>query len=202
MRELYSELTGSESGPVRFDLLSGFPSLGKHRVAKFLGTAGFPKARLKLRNWLLDHSLEDFKVGNASRILNARPDRPFIVIFDNSPPSYVMAHRLLGQFPRQLTGFYLHEVVQHTGSPMQGTEFYVTAYDIARKEWLKGHLSSEQAARVAEAIVDEPVFEYVIPGYAYCPKDYHPCGEVPMDDPQAVACRRLEEKIGTICASR
>jgi phosphatidate phosphatase APP1 len=202
MSELYAEITANEPGPVKLNLISGFPSFGKHRVARFLETAHYPHAHLILRNWLRDRSLEDFKIQNVSKILRASPDRPFVVVFDNSQPSLTMATRLLSSFPTQLTGFYLHEVIHRNEAPVPGTELYLTAYDIAKREWTQGHLSSTQAARVAKAIVDEPNSERVIPYYAYCPKDYHPCDGLADLDPQSSVCQQLEDRIGTICGAR
>lgn len=198
MPELYQAITQDETTPVKFTLVSGISTWFESRIEKFLAETHYPKAKLSLRNWLTQWSIEKFKVKNLEKILAAHPGRSFIVVFDNSVPSLQIAETIRTHYADKITAVYLHEVTPR--DQQQGTVNYITALDIALNEMNYGRLDAADVEHVAQAILKEQNPELIIPSYAYCPTDYNPCSNATAET--TAICSQVQTKITDICKSR
>ena len=86
MPELYKALTHEEPSP-RFVIVSAISNWFGNRIERFLTSAQFPSNKRYLRNWLTEWSIEKFKIEKIREVLQEKPNRKFIVIFDNSEAS-------------------------------------------------------------------------------------------------------------------
>lgn len=172
MPELYQVISEKESHP-KFTLVSAISNWFDGRINHFLLKAHYPSNHRYLRNWLTQWSIEEFKLEKIRTILNERPQRTFIVIFDNSEASLIMAEKMNYEFSKKILAVYLRQVVNKK-IPVSAIGFY-TAFDIAFNEYLEGRLNSEDVIKVGQAILMENNVEHIIPSYAACPISLKSC---------------------------
>lgn len=197
MRELYT-LISTQEGEPRFVLVSAIATWFERRISDFLLETRYPSAELRLRNWLTQFSIENFKMAQVAQVIAARPGRRFIVVFDNSAASLQLAQRLMSEYPDTVQAVYLREVEKKTHP--YGSVVFHTAFDIALNEVRERRLSEKEAVVVGYALLEERDSEKLIPHYAFCPKDYAPCADAQGD--MIKICRLVEEKVRAICAQR
>ncbi len=194
MPELYTVISKGNANP-EFVLVSGIATWFDARIHKFLKTSQFPENRLYLRNWLTQWSIEDFKIAKIHEIVAERPDRNFIVIFDNSGPSLTMVDTLKKEFGDKILAVYLHEVVAKK-NPEAATRYY-SAFDIALNEYRAGRMFPDELREVGAAIVKEKNVNLIFPAYAVCPVDYNPCKDLTGEVFET--CSQVKEHIAALC---
>ncbi len=172
MPELYHAISKNEVVP-KFVIVSAISNWFDIRIEKFLAASNYPQHQRYLRNWLTEWSIESFKMKNITEIINAKPNRNFIFVFDNSDASIEISEKIMQQFSKQVVAIYLRKV-QNKKVPSVVFEFY-TAFDIALHEFESGRLSKEHVLKVGQALVNERNLESIIPDYAICPLNYEPC---------------------------
>ena len=153
MPELYQVISHQENSP-QFVLVSAISTWFDGRIDEFLLKSRFPSNQRHLRNWLTEWSIESFKMEKIKGVLKEKPDRQFIIIFDNSDASIDLAEEINRQFPKKVVAVYLRQV-QNKKLPSRVTGFY-TAFDIAAKEYEGGRLSSKDVYKVGQSILNEP----------------------------------------------
>jgi hypothetical protein len=194
MPELYQVISNQEDAP-QFTLVSAISNLFEGRIEKFLSNLQFPPNRRYLRNWLTEWSIKKFKLDKIREILKAKPNRKFIVIFDNSDASIQIAEQIKQQFPEQIVDIYLR-MVASKNIPVHLHGFY-TAFDIAVNEYQLGRLPYEDVIKVGQAILNENDKESIIPTYSLCPIQYNPC--IPDSVKLAQICEKVSHHIQTLC---
>lgn len=194
MPELYQVLSEQESFP-KFALVSGISNWFDSRIDRFLLGSHYPSNQRYLRNWLTQWSLEEFKLDKIRTILKERPQRTFIVIFDNSDPSLIMTDKINAEFSEKVRAIYLRQVVNKK-IPTSAIGFY-TAFDIAFNEHKEGRLNSDDVVKVGQAILVESHVEKLIPSYAACPRYSESCD---MQNPKiADLCAKVRNHLSSLC---
>lgn len=196
MPELYRVISVEEQNP-KFVLVSAISHWFDGRIERLLTEAHYPEHRRYLRNWLTEWSIEKFKIDRIKEIIAERPDRNFIVIFDNSDASLELANSLSTLYPKEIKAIYLRQVVNKK-LPQSATSFY-TAFDIALSEYTAGRMTMDEVVEVAAAILLEKNPNMLFPSYAFCPISYSPCDQ--KFEKQDL-CLKIEEHVQTICLNR
>ncbi len=197
MPELYSTISKQESAP-QFVIVSAIAIWFDQRIDNFLKESGFPVHRRYLRNWLTQWSIEDFKMQSIHEIVSQRPSRKFIVIFDNSDASLLLANQLRQQFSNQIEAIYLRKVIEKK-LPAETIAFF-TAFDIALHEHLSGRLGTSEVETVGNAILKEQEPTRLFPAYSICPRSYDPCKQV--DASIFKICQKVQAHIQDLCQRR
>lgn len=198
MPVLYQSLVNDNGRPRKIFLVSAISNMFQTRIDGFLRDSKYPAADFYLRSWLTEWSIENFKNEKIEQILKSKPQSKFIVIFDNSEPSLVLAKEISKKYADRVTKIYLRKTVEKE-MPAEAVSF-VTAFDIAWSEFNEKHLDILGLQQVALMISLEDDAELIIPSYAYCPKDYSlPC---PATNPDSKWCSLVVEKVRKICADR
>ncbi|MFL5813527.1 MAG: phosphatase domain-containing protein [Bdellovibrionia bacterium] len=198
MPELYQGLSREEKTPEKFSIVSAISSLFDGRISEFLADSGFPENDRYLRNWLTEWSIEDFKVSRIEKIIKNKPQRKFIVIFDNSDPSLALSEKLHEKFSENILAIYLRQVVEKP-LPSSATPF-VSAFDIAVNEFVADRMTSDEVLKVGSAIVQESRSELILPSYALCSTSFTHCEDVPVILQNA--CQQVRARIEEICRQR
>ena len=196
MPQLYRILADDPHG-ARFIVVSATSSWFEGGARRFLHEAKYPDADLHLRNWLTDWSAHDFKAARIRAILSAHPDRDFILVLDNSPTSARLVETLRKEFSKRLIAVYQRTTVER--EPPRGATSFITAFDIAIHELRAGRMTLDELEEVASAIVNEASGENIVPGYAYCPRDFDPCS--PAVQGAEATCARVRARIAAVCAA-
>jgi len=197
MPELYTGVSATENN-TKFTLVSATSIWFTNRVDEFLTDAHFPARRLYLRDWVTEWSIEDFKISHIQDIIKEKPNRQFIVIFDNSDPSLVMAETIHTNFPDKVLEVYLRQTIQKT-LPASAHPFF-TAFDIALNEYRNERLSLPELKTVAAAVIKENQTENLFPSYALCPKDYDPCQSA--EGEASSVCAQVKDHVQALCKTR
>jgi phosphatidate phosphatase APP1 len=197
MPELYSAISTQESLP-QFSLVSAIATWFDPRINKLLMKYQYPSNKRYLRNWLSEWSIEEFKVSKINTIISQKPNRKFIVIFDNSDASLALADELHAKFADKIQTIYLHQI-EEKKLPASATKYY-TAFDIAMNEYVEGRMTLGEVAKVGRAILDIQLVEKLFPSYAVCPTDHDMC-------PASVTeisdlCTRVKSHLQELCKKR
>ncbi len=197
MPELYEMLSKQEAAP-KFIIVSAISTWFDGRIDNFLFDTKFPSHRRYLRNWLTQWSIEDFKISKIKEVISERPGRKFIVIFDNSDASLVLANKLHEQFPNQILAIYLRQVVKKN-MPASATSFF-TAFDIALAEFVADRMTANEVEIVGNAILKEQETAMIFPPYSICPKGFNSCKEVSA----AIfpVCEKVQFHVQSLCLRR
>lgn len=195
MPELYQVLTRHELENEKFALVSAISTMFDSRISKLLTEHNYPQHQRYLRSWLTEWSIEGFKLSKIQKIMNDKPNRQFIIIFDNSQASIKMVNIFNEKLNKRLSEIYLREVVDQ--EPIKGAILFTNAFDIALNEFRKGFLSREDVAKVGLSIVTEKEKQNLYPDYALCPRDYNPCLDVPEEIKEI--CVRVEAHTKSLC---
>ncbi len=197
MPELYETLSKQEAAP-HFIIVSAISTWFDSRIDRFLFETQFPPHRRYLRNWLTQWSIEDFKITRIKEVISERLGRKFIVIFDNSDASLVLANKLHEQFPNQIVAIYLRQVVKKN-LPDGATSFF-TAFDIALAEFAADRMTAQEVERVGDAILKEKRTDMLFPPYAICPQSYNSCKGMPPGI--LPVCEKVQVHVQSLCQRR
>jgi len=197
MPELYAAISAQEQLP-QFTLVSAIATWFDGRINRFLNKYQYPSNKRYLRNWISEWSIEEFKVSKINQILSQRPNRKFIVIFDNSDASLALAEKIHKKFPERILTVYLHQI-EEKNIPASAMKYY-TAFDIAVNEYIEGRLTVGEVANVGRAILDTQLVENIFPAYASCPTELNMC-------PASVTeisdlCTRVKSHLQELCKKR
>ncbi|MEO6459575.1 MAG: phosphatase domain-containing protein [Bdellovibrionota bacterium] len=97
------------------------------------------------------------------------------------------------------TTIYIHSVRGRHDLP-RGQVPYVTAFDIAQREFVAGRLSAEATLTIGEAILDADD-KYVVPNFAFCPEGKRTECET-HDAAVNRSCQRIAAHVQDICSRR
>ena len=197
MPELYSIISKQEKVP-KFIIVSAISSWFDARIENFLIDTKFPLHHRYLRNWLTQWSIEDFKIRKIKEVISKRPERKFIIIFDNSDASLVLANKLHEQFPNKIQAIYLRKVIKKD-TPVNAIYFF-TAFDIALAEFAADRITSNEVEVVGNAILKEQEVSNIFPSYSICPKNYSSCKDVSTSI--LPICEKVQIHVQSLCQHR
>lgn len=198
MVDLYARMTGGAGGAQPFYVVSSFPIWLESRAVDFLNTQRYPKCEVYLRDWILEWSAEKFKLDRIQKILAENKGRKFIVILDNSQSSLDIAVKLKALHPNELLQVYVRETVRRK-LPDSVVPF-VTAFDIALNEFKSRRMSEDDLYEVGKASLQDGPGKSLVPDYSYCPSDYNPCADFPLQ--VRGMCSEISAKISRHCQGR
>jgi phosphatidate phosphatase APP1 len=165
MRELYQHLVQPDKGD-QIVYLTGAPQILSPLVKDFLEDHHFPEGKVILRPNRDSRTLEDYKFESIVKLMN-QTESDFILIGDDTQSDPQAYQRAFEFDPGRVLGVYIHRII---GSRLNsGWYGFLTAFDVARIEYLMGRLPATDALEVGQLILDEKKFQKVIPGFAYCP---------------------------------
>jgi hypothetical protein len=173
----------------------------RKKVVKLLDKAGYPCYRLALRP-SLSQKPGDFKEQYLRKAYGAAGDE-FILIGDDTQSDPKVYADFLKEKGAKVLAVYIHRI---TGDPkdlqdLPPDSLFVTAYDIALREYKKGRLEEAQAAAVGEAVFRSEGRAF-LPKFQKCPD---PKDELQIPDlPERLAGlqRDVLAKIREVCSKR
>ncbi len=176
MPELYS--TWAKKRGYTFEYLTGAPSVLRPNVKSFIRKNRFPSGGLHLKPLLGAGSLREFKTRELKRIVDAHPDDLFIFVGDDTQHDFEVYDDIYKIVPSRILAIYIRKVTNHPVPPSSYP--FLSAFDIARTEYLMGRLEVPQVAPTALAIIAEPRDLRIMPKFTYCPVRPHRFGEDPL----------------------
>jgi Phosphatidate phosphatase APP1, catalytic domain len=169
MPDLYRGILGRNSSADHLRFLSGSPILVSHEVRELLDHAHFPAYTLTLRGAKeLTRSALDYKTKQMQELYGASGDS-FLLVGDDTESDPEVYAAFAAPRRNQVLGIYIHRI---TGRALPlGSIAFVTAYDIAMREFVADRLSETQAADVGKAVLNsrDSIF---LPDFQQCPKGY------------------------------
>lgn len=198
MPELYRVLLGENSSAERLEFLSGSPSILSHKVSELLNDAYFPAHNMTLRGWReLFSSACNYKAKHMQVMYGASKDKLLLVGDDTESDPEVYAAFSSQKSTDQVLGIYIHRI---TGRALPlGSVMFVTAYDIAIKEYVAGRLTEEQVALVGNAVLNSQERTF-LPGFQECPKEYIQIPGLPKSLEELKEA--IERRMIALCANR
>jgi hypothetical protein len=198
MPELYSGISSEENTSEKFSIVSAISTFFDGRISDFLSKSGFPENHRFLRSWLTEWSIEDFKISRIETIIKEKPQRKFIVIFDNSDLSLTLSEKLHERYPGNISAIYLRQIVEKP-VPSNATPF-ITAFDIAANEFVAHRITSDEVLKIASTITQEHRSDLILPPYALCSTSYTRCESYPLTIQSA--CQQVRARVEEICRQR
>jgi hypothetical protein len=194
MRELYQSFKWQRR--YVFSYVTGLPDALRFRAEKFLNVGGFPKGELHLKPLFGKESLADYKQRVIRGIIDSNPDDQFILIGDDTQADFEVYDSIFRYAPSRVLAIYIRKVTNRKLPP--SAYAFLTAYDIARFEFLFDRLEVEDAAPVALAILGEQRDSRIVPRFNYCP-----LSPSFVSDPRIEGWYRdIDARIQKICESR
>ncbi len=195
MPELYQSMARVRH--YEFEYLSAAPEVLTPQVHRFLETNAYPPGSITLKSNFSFNANHSYKVGALKRILDSHPEDSFILVGDDTQ-SDVEAYDELYRFaPHRILAIYIRKVVNQRLPPAIFP--FLTAFEIARTEYLMGRMSIEEVEPVAMAVLGEPRENFVFPRFAYCPIR----NPLSLNEEQIEQWNReIEERTETICKRR
>lgn len=202
MPVLYHSLLGESHHTVRLMFLSGSPSFLRDKVIEFLEHSHFPSYTLTLRGLreFIKAPVSDYKKKKMKELYGGLKDKSFILIGDdteNDPEVYAdfstrmkKRNKILAIYIRRITGRDLPK----------GSIGFVTAYDIALREFKAGRLSEIKTAEVGNIVLNEKIDEAFLPDFQQCPKVYEPVPGLPENLSRLK--KQIEDRMTTQCLNR
>lgn len=197
MPELYRRMMVS-GGTAQFYVITAMTNWLESRVDKFMKDYQYPQHSVYMRDWVTEWSITKFKMHHLEEILKVNPDSQLIVILDNSTASVELADLLKALHPGKVAEIYLRQTVEGKSSSQAKT--FVTAFDIAFREFVSGRLNEDGLVAVGRSVLDDKNMENWIPSYAYCPKNYDPCAGFSLG--ARGVCDEIKTKVSGYCQSR
>lgn len=165
MSALYSTLA-LERG-YSYEYLSGAPTFLGNRVKEFLKINGFPNGGIHLKPLTGAGGLREYKTRELRNILLAHPGDQFIFVGDDTQHDSEVYDEVFRSAPDRILSIYIRKV---TNGPLPPSAYpFLSAFDIARTEYLMGRLQVSEAAPTALAIIAEPRDRGIMPRFTYCP---------------------------------
>jgi hypothetical protein len=195
MKELYSSFA-YERG-YAFHYLTAAPSIYRGKVRRFLSTNAFPEGELHTRPLFRSETTQAYKVRTLLELFARFPADFFILIGDDTQKDAAAYDEAYRSAPDRVLAIYIHKV---TNNPLPPSAYsYLSAYDIARTEYLMGRLQVWEASPVALSIIAEPRLNRVVPRFSYCPRKRPPG----LLDPKVEEWdAKITERVETICKQR
>jgi hypothetical protein len=195
MKELYSSFSVERN--YVFHYLTAAPSLYHRRVERFLATNGFPSGEIHPRPPFRSESTQQYKVRVLHELFAKFPSDLFILIGDDTQNDAAAYDEVYRSAPNQVLAIYIHKV---TNRPLPPSIYpFLSAYDIARTEYLMGRFSVWEASPVAFAILSEERTSRVLPRFSYCPSKR----PARLIDPKVEEWdAKVFERIARICKER
>jgi hypothetical protein len=165
MAQLYEELLSSHPGS-DFHIVSSSPPAIRKKIEKFLALNKFPAAKLTLRDWLRQTSVQGYKRAAILELIQ-NSKCPVILIGDDTEHDPEVFAAAASAFPEKVAARYLR-AVRGRKLPAGSTEFF-TAFDIACCELSAGRLSSANVLRVGEAVLQGDKNSRLIPWFSLKP---------------------------------
>jgi hypothetical protein len=177
--------------------MSGSPGILRHKVSELLHHKDFPAYQLTLRGWTeLFTSPFGYKTKHMQEIYGASMDK-FILIGDDTEADPEIYAAFSAPRGNQVRAIYVHRI---TGRALPaGSIVFVTAYDIAMREFVAGRLSEEQAAVVGNAVFAAEDRDF-LPCFQACPKE--PEQIAGLSEPLAQLAEKIEGRMTALCSSR
>ncbi|UXR65456.1 App1 family protein [Bdellovibrio bacteriovorus] len=197
MPELYRRILAS-SGTGQFYVITAMTNWLESRVDKFMKDYQYPPRSVYMRDWVTEWSITKFKMHHLEEILKVNPDSQLVVVLDNSTASVELAELLKALHPARVAEIYLRQTVEGKSSPHAKT--FVTAFDIAFREFVSGRLGEDDLVAVGKSILADKTMESWIPAYAYCPKNYDPCAGFSLG--ARGVCEEIKTKVSEYCQKR
>ncbi len=195
MSDLYQVI--NQKNDSFFYLVSATSHWFSDSIGLLLNKSNYPQHQKYLRNWLYEWSAVDFKIKKMTLILSQNKNDHFIVIFDNSEASQILAKDISELFPAQVLQVYLRNVVAKKNTVLSIGFF--TAFDIAIYEYEQGRLDEQSVLKVGQAILAINEKSLLFPNYAICPKEYNPCSENVAQKLSTLICSDLKNHIQKLC---
>jgi phosphatidate phosphatase APP1 len=145
-------------------ILSASPKFLRAKISASLQKRNIPVRSITLKNSLGGESKFQYKVAAIKKLIENSGD-DFVLIGDDvgqDPEAYAEIRRL---FPNRILATYIHVIKNRS---FTGTKYWST-FDLALREYQAGRMHSSAVTLVAEKILREPKFSYVIPSFAHCP---------------------------------
>jgi hypothetical protein len=197
MPELYNELRGKD-GPLEF--VSGAPAFLRKKVTKRLDNADFSPYQLMLKERPAE--VGRFKLECLKSMYSGPDDAGagFILIGDDTEkdPEVYKGFRDFKE-DRAVLAVYIHRITGRAFDHDEKTKEFVTAYDIAMYEKMKGRLDEDQAAAVGEAVFKAPASVF-FPDFQSCPKE--PLSIPGLSERLGELKTSIEKRIQCICSHR
>ncbi|MBS1963505.1 MAG: DUF2183 domain-containing protein [Bdellovibrionales bacterium] len=165
MRELY--LSFAIEKKYAIDYVTGTPDFLAFRARRFLRSNNFPEGDLYTKPLFKNESLRDYKIRVVRSILDANPKDVVILVGDDTQADFDVYDDVYRYAPDRVLAIYIRKVTNHKLPP--SAYAFLTAFDIARTEYVMGRFSVEEAAPVALAIVGERKDTRIVPKFSYCP---------------------------------
>jgi hypothetical protein len=167
MQEFYSSLASSRG--YSFDYVTGAVDLLRFRAKRFLRAGGFPEGELHTKENFGGVGVREHKTRVLRALFARYPDDLFILVGDDTQADFEVYDDLFRSFPDRVLSIYIRRVTNRQLPPSAYP--FLTAFDLARTEFLMGRLETKEAAPVALAILAEKNDGRIIPRYSYCPAD-------------------------------
>ena len=196
MAELYRDLLGKDSPAERLEFISGSPRiLLTHKVDECLRDAHFPPYRAALRNRV--GSVADFKTRVLRRLYGGSESQFLLIGDDTQSDPEVYAKFAAAKKPDQVLAVYIHQITGRALPPRSIP--YLTAFDIALKEYQAQRLNALQAAEVGVAVLASQEATF-LPGFQKCPREYAQLPDLPK--PLEVLQTQIRGRMKGLCEKR
>jgi phosphatidate phosphatase APP1 len=202
MPELYRQMLSpdsakQDSSEPRLWFLSCSPRFLKHHLREIMTESKFPKYDLTVRPLdNLSTHCGDFKIDNLKKKYDKSGEKFILIGDDTEQDPEVYAD--FSKFKQgQVRAVYIHTI--KGGKDLQGGIPFVTAYDIAMREFLDRRLSEQQAAAVGNVVLASED-RTLLPDFQACPKEYKDISGLP--DSLAALKAKIEARLTEVCKSR
>lgn len=177
-------------------VLSASPRILMKRVQNTLNKFEIPFDSIVLRNTAKEKDKIKYKVAAIEKELLSNQD-DYILIGDDigkDPEAYQV---IKDKYPNRVLDIYIRPMKNRTLPSAQIP--YISSYDIARNEYLKGRMGLMELKDIAYLIDREPKNYKIIPSRFYCPKS-----GVVYDGQLAdkESHEKVKNRISKICAKR
>lgn len=194
MRELYGSFAVGKG--YAFSYLSGSPDFLKFRAKQFLKASGFPEGELYLRPTGQKESLRAYKVRVIREILQKYPDDRLLLIGDDTQADFDAYDDIFRYAPDRIVAVYIRKVTNRKLPP--SVYPFLSAFDLARTEYIMGRFSVTDMAPVAISILSERRMSRIVPSFSYCPVNAF----FSSDEQVERWNRDIDSRIQEICQSR
>ncbi len=194
-RGLVSSFEESCASDSVLSVVSASPFFLKSRVAKLLTFHQFPSFDVHLRP--LMEKNRDFKVRVLTKIFETKPG-PFLLFGDDIHEDPEIYQAIKDKYPDKILDIYIHGVKKR--DLPEGQINYLTAFDLAIKEYQKGRVSLDVLQEIGFSLMNSSPWK-VIPLYGHCPLTIDFMAfyeEIPY--PQLV--EKIQKRILEMCRAR
>lgn len=194
MQEFYGSLATARG--YSFDYVTGAVDVLRFRAARFLRAGGFPAGELHTKPTFGGGDVREYKTRVIRALFDRYPEDRFILVGDDTQADFAVYDDLYRSFPDRILAIYIRRVTNRQLPPSAYP--FLTAFDLARTEYLMGRLQVKEAEPVALAILAEKKDRRIIPEFAYCP-----VGAFLALDPQMEAWNdAIDARVRKICVAR